>query len=727
MKELTQNEWMLAKEGFDPAEAAADGNRFLCANGYLGLRGVTEEAGTALFPSVTLAGVYDQYQDRWREPVNAPLPLYVRLSFDGRPMALGETEPLRHRQMIDYRCGLFQRETEFGLVCICSERIASMAECHLLLDRFQLAIAQAGELELCVGISTAIWDINGPHLFDFRYQQGETLTVEAATGEKQIIVAAAQCAQLDAAAEETFLQKPDGVFRVLRRRVSPGESVTLSLFGAVYTSLDGPSPATRAQEACLKARAAGYDACKAAHCEAWEQIWSQSEVQLEGNAEAALALHASQYHLNAIAPRHARNMSIPARGLSGQTYKGAIFWDSEMFFFPMFVYTQPEIAKSLLRYRIDTLPGALKKASEYGFRGAFYAWESQEGGEEGCTNFNVVDVFTHRPVRTYFRDKQIHISADIAYAMRSYYEITGDRSLLEEGGARVILECARFCLSRANGHLDGTAVDYADVIGPDEYHERVSNNAFTNRMILHCLQSALSLREIFHDRRDWFHALLQEMGYETDWRLLQEVCGRIRGPQIRNGVIEQFDGYFALEDCSLDTVRSRLCDPREYWGGDHGVAGTTQIIKQADVLSLMALLPEQFSDREVADNWAYYEPRTEHGSSLSACMYALTACRIGRLDDAWRLFMKTASIDVIGGGKQWAGEIYIGGTHPASNGGAWMIAALGFAGLRMRDGKPELYPHLPEQVTRLSFPITARGKRLMVEVTHSGSCIRPID
>ena len=101
-------------------------------------------------------------------------------------------------------------------------------------------------------------------------------------------------------------------------------------------------------------------------------------------------------------------------------------------------------------------------------------------------------------------------------------------------------------------------------------------------------------------------------------------------------------------------------------------------------------------------------------------MYALTACLVGRLDEAWDLFLRTANIDVVGGGKQWAGEIYIGGTHPASNGGAWMIAALGFAGLRMKNGKPELHPNLPKQLERLRFPIIAGGERLMVEVTPEG-------
>ena len=718
--------WLLQKNGFDPGDAASDGNRFLCANGYMGLRGVPEEAGSGLFPAITLAGVYDQYRDRWREPVNAPGCLQIRLFFDGQPLALGEREPLHHSTKIDYRHGIWQRETDFGPALVRSRRLASMDDFHLLGDQYLVTFSRDGEMTLQAGITTDIWDINGPHLFDFRFRQGQVLSAAAVTGQKGIAVAAAQAVRMDPEAAERQWQDESGVFRSFTRHVRAGETVELDVFASVFTSLDTDDPAAAAENSVKRGAEAGFAVCLRAHEEAWEAVWARCLVTLEGDDKAALALHASQYHLNCVAPRHADNMSIPARGLSGQTYKGAVFWDSEIFFFPMFVHTQPKIARSLLRYRIETLPGALQKAAEYGYRGAFYPWESQEGGVEGCTNFNVVDVFTHRPVRTYFRDKQIHISADIAYALRSYYDITGDRSLLMAGGARVILECARFYLSRANAHLDSDGVDFADVIGPDEYHERVKNNAFTNRMILYCLESALRMREIFADQPGWFDRLLRELDYEKDWTLIRDLCPRIRAPRVRDGVMEQFDGYFDLEDCTLDDVRARLCDPREYWGGDHGVAGTTQIIKQADVIAQMALFPDRFSPEEVAANWRYYEPRTEHGSSLSACMYALAACRIGRPDAAWPLFMKTAQIDVLGGGKQWAGEIYIGGTHPASNGGAWMIAALGFAGLRMQNGHPTLHPHLPPQITRLRFPITAGGKRLLVEVTPDGGEIREL-
>lgn len=715
----------LVKTGFDPENIATEGNRFLCSNGYMGLRGVPEECGPAFFPAVTLAGVYDRNGDKWREPVNAPHGLTIRVSLNGRNLALGNEEPLSHRVEIDYDQGLYKRSTDFGPLSLQSCRYASMAEPHLLADQFGIEIREPGQLEIKVGISTEIWDINGPHLFDFHFEAGDVLLAEGISGEKKITVSTAQSVRTSVDMESSVITGADGVFRVFRRSVEPGEKISLSVFAAIYTSQDPADCGSSAKALCSAALKKGPEDCLNAHLDAWSRIHTLSEILLEGNEEADLALHASQYHLNSIAPRHAASMSIPARGLSGQTYKGAIFWDSEIFFFPMFVHTQPEIARSLLRYRIDTLPGALKKAAEYGYRGAFYAWESQEGGEEGCTNFNVVDVFTHRPVRTYFRDKQIHISGDIVYALRNYYEITGDRTLLEDGGAKVILECARFYLSRATLHADTEQVDYPDVIGPDEYHERVTNNAFTNRVIRHTMETALWLEEVFADRPEFFEELLAELNYDKDLKLIREISPRIRKPLEKNGIIEQFDGYFELENCSLETVRGRLADPREYWGGDHGVAGTTRVIKQADVIAMMALFPGDFTDETVAANWNFYEPRTEHGSSLSACMYALTACRLGRPEDAWDLFMRTAAIDVNGHGKEWAGEIYIGGTHPASNGGAWMIAALGFAGLSMKNGRPECHPHLPKQITRLSFPITAGGKAMRVTVTHDGAIIEP--
>lgn len=712
--------WSYSQTGYDPGETATNGNRFLTGNGYMGYRGTMDEWGKSKLVAVNLAGVYDRNGDRWREPVNAPNGLFFKLYADGEAMALGVTEPLRHRQTVYFRRGVHQRETEFQKVILKSERIVSMAQPHLIASKVELTFKDNCEATVATGIDTDIWDINGPHLFGHVPGTDNCLNVTAKTGELGIDVSVSQSLVSEFEAVLTR-DNEKGLYRTISFKAEAGKKYTFELFSSVYTSLDSDDAERLSTELAISESNAGYAAVLAAHEAAWENLWTGSEVILEGDdtEEVQRALNASLYHLHSIAPRHADSMSIPARGLSGQTYKGAVFWDSEVFLFPFFIHTEPKLAKTLLRYRIDTLNGAKAKATEYGYRGAFYAWESQEGGTEGCTNYNVVDVFTHRPVRTYFRDKQIHISGDIAYAIWRYFEITGDDSLLREGGAEVILECARFFVSRAHARLDSDKIDILDVIGPDEYHERVNNSVFTNQMAKNCLSCVLKIENHFGGDSAFFSSLIKRLGYERDLDLVRSLERRIVIPS--TGIIEQFDGYFALEDCSLAEVRGRLLDEREYWGSGNGVAAHTQIIKQADVIAMMALYPSLFSDETVKQNWEYYEPRTEHGSSLSACMYALAACRFGRADLAWQHFVNTASIDLCGGGKHWAGEIYIGGTHPAANGGAWMIAVLGFAGLKEENGEISLKPCLPAQITSMRFPLSLISgdtiKKTVVTVT----------
>lgn len=172
---------------------------------------------------------------------------------------------------------------------------------------------------------------------------------------------------------------------------------------AVYTTNDTPTPEKEAELELERGVKTGYTKLRRAHIDAWETLWKYAQVEIEGDETAACAINYSLYHLLSVAPMHSESQSIPARGLSGQTYKGAVFWDTEMFMLDFFLNTNPAVAKTLLRYRIDTLDGAKKKAAHYGYAGAFYAWESQEGGFDACSDYNVTDVFTGRPMRTFLK------------------------------------------------------------------------------------------------------------------------------------------------------------------------------------------------------------------------------------------------------------------------------------------------------------------------------------
>jgi len=298
-------------------------------------------------------------------------------------------------------------------------------------------------------------------------------------------------------------------------------------------------------------------------------------VEIQGDEDAQLALRYSLYQLHSAAPRHSGRVSIPARALSGQVYRGAVFWDTEMFMTPVFNLVDPAAARNLLLYRFHTLDGARRKAASYGFRGAFYAWEGQEGGEDACGIFNIVDVLTGRPMRTYFRDKQIHISAAVAMAMRDYVRWTGDTSILGEGGAEVLVECARFYRSRACLKPDLGRYELWDVVGPDEYHERVHNNAYTNRVAAETLDIAIGLLAILEKESPAAYRLLEEWlrfsGEIEGWRDVRDRLFQ-QEPDPHTGLIAQFDGYFDLEDATPAELRSRALHPNEYFGGGQGIA-----------------------------------------------------------------------------------------------------------------------------------------------------------
>ena len=641
---------VLKESGFNAEKIVENGNKFLTGNGYLGYRGTLDEFGAKECVGLNIAGLYDVVKGKWRETVNAFNPFYLTVYADGVALDARCDTVLSHEVSLDISKGLFRRITSFNVngtcVTIDCERFVNAAEKSNLCSRVTLTADKDISLNLKAGIDTDVWELNGPHYKDVKTQMsGNAIEASGITQELGYRI------------------------KVVCKFSHKIEDFSNG-FGSIKAELkkDKPFILDRVAYVLCGAEAAvsdNYDSALKAHLEEWERLWTVSRVEFKGDERAQFALDYSIYHLLILAPKG--EYSIAARGLSGQTYKGAVFWDTEIFMLPFFLHSLPDCAKNLIKYRINTLPEARKKAKSYGYGGAFYAWESQDG-YDACSDFNVTDVFTHRPVRTYFKDKQIHISADVAYAILHYYSHTHDDELMLAGGLETVLECAEFARTYSYYNHIKDRYELLDVIGPDEYHERVNNNAYTNYLFYQITKQGVALAEKFHN-----------VYPESAVKRLKEWVEKLYLPQPnQDGVIEQFDNYFKLEDVKVEEVRSRLKHPNEYWGGSGGVATATRVIKQADVIMLFNLYPDLFPKEIQKANYDFYLPYTEHGSSLSHCAYALTACRIGNQDGAYKAFLDSAEIDLRGGGKQWAGEIYIGGTHPAASGGAWMTAVYGF-------------------------------------------------
>ncbi len=723
--------WKVTSDKFtnDTENIMRNGNVFQISNGYMGYRGTLDEFGPEQLVGITLAGMFDQVGDAWREPVNAPNGAYSKITVDGMEISALDTEIISHHQVLDLKNASFERTTVFKvnnkILTLNSKRFLSALTPNLMVVEYSFNIDKDSLVTLNTGIDYNIWDLNGPHLREIKAEKNDNiLSVTAQTnelGKKLAVVELIVCSD----GTEQHKVKNNYNLRTINIQALADKKYTYNKYIAVVKEGDpfNDDVKTVAHQLVNKAAHKGFAQCLAEHNAEWEQKWQKCDVLIEGDNEAQHALRYSIFQLLMVAPVKGSASSIPARALSGQVYKGAIFWDTEMFMFPFFVRTYPEKAVELLQYRINTLDGARRKAQteSIGFRGAFYAWESQETGDDACTYFNIGDPHTGRLLRTHFRDKQVHISGDVAIAMWEYFKITSDDSLLLNGGAEVILECARFYYSYAYFKKDKNRYEILDVIGPDEFHERVNNNAFTNMVAKVTFEVANKTVEYLKTNYpEKLKELIKKIDIENELPLFAETEKLLYVPQPnKDGIIEQFDAYFKLKDVKIDDLVSQKMHPDEYMGAGQGLAVPTKVIKQADVVYMLSFFSDRFSKEIKLANWKYYEPKTEHGSSLSACTYAMVAAENGDLDHAYNYFLKTAKIDLEAKYKVFVGTIFMGGSHPAANGGAWMTAIFGFAGLRTDTDKVIIDPKLYRKWDAISFNLNYKLDQFHVKITKN--------
>jgi trehalose/maltose hydrolase-like predicted phosphorylase len=401
-------------------------------------------------------------------------------------------------------------------------------------------------------------------------------------------------------------------------------------------------------------------------------------------------------------------VSIGARALTGDAYLGHVFWDTEVYLLPFYTAVWPEAARALLMYRFHTLPSARAKAAHFGFKGALYAWESADTGKETtperviAQNGAIVEILTGQ--------MEHHISADIAYAVWQYWRATGDDEFFLAAGAEILLETARFWASRAVAEADGKR-HIRHVIGPDEYHEDVDDNAFTNVMARWNLRRALDAIEVLSTRWPDRGAALRTalaLGDDelADWR---DAIARIAiGFDPATGIFEQFAGFHALEPLDLTAYAERAVPIDVVIGRER--TQRSQVIKQADVVALMALLPEEFPGTIAEANFHHYEPRCAHGSSLSAGMHALVAARLGDASMALHYLREAAATDLD------LDPNSAGGVRIAGLGALWQAVVRGFAGVDLTGDTLLIDPKLPPQWRSLSFRVCWRGRCVAIGI-----------
>jgi kojibiose phosphorylase len=495
-----------------------------------------------------------------------------------------------------------------------------------------------------------------------------------------------------------------------------GQIYELRKLVAVVTSRDTLDPSAEAQRILRQLVEAGGAALLVAQSQAWAARWAAADAQIAGDATIQREVRFALYHLIGAAHAADERTSVGARSLTGERYRGHIFWDTETFVWPFFLFTNPPTARALLMYRYHTLQGARNKARAMGYRGALFAWESTDTGEETTPPVINVPGLGRQPVLTGVEEH--HLAADIAYAVAQYRQASGDEQFYLDNGAEMLLDIARFWASRATLGSDGR-YHILKVIGPDEYHESIDDNAYTNVMaqwtLRRGLDTAAELRQQHPQRWADLAARLDLTPAELeDWRHVAD--GLLTGFDPVTGLFEQFRGFYQLREVDLTghDTGAKTMDVQLGWQALQQV----QVLKQADVVMLMFLLWENFTPEVRAANFRFYEPRTAHDSSLSPSFHALVAARLGDLPLAERYLRQAARIDLDFTRKGWAGAS--GGVHIAALGGIWQALAFGFLGMYPQDHGLRFKPQIPAGWGELRMMISWRGSQLRVTARPGG-------
>ena len=733
-RNLKVDEWKIIEEGFNPALNRASESIFSIGNGHMGQRANFEEhySGDSLRGSY-IAGIY--YPDRTRvgwwkngypeyfaKVLNSPAWTGIDIKINGEVLDLARCSVKQFRRELDMKRGVLSRSftatmNNSTVVSVEAERFVSMDDHETAAIRYCISLSGSdGEIEVTTSIDANVKneDANYGEYF------WEEISRSASNGISAMVTRTRKTAFEVAFAMTSSCSINDGdqvkgtreesiegyVSRSCTAYLKKGEKLTVTKFVSVLSSQNHKKEELENKSIDRTADIAltGYNEMLRAHEAAWDRIWSESDVVIEGDRSAQQGIRFNIFQLFQTYTGDDPRLNIGPKGFTGEKYGGSTYWDTEAFGLPFYLNTAPqEVARNLLLYRYKHLPKAIENASKLGFNSGAALFPMVTMNGEECHNEWEITF------------EEIHRNGAIAFAIKRYIDHTGDEQYLAHYGLEVLIAISRFWSQRVNYSPEKGRFVILGVTGPNEYENNVNNNWYTNMMagwtLSYTIESIDRVRELSpedHQRVVTKTGLSDHEG--TRWK--EVIDGMYYPVDEEKGIFLQQDGYLDKEPVTTADLKPEERPINQHWSWDRILR--SPFIKQADVLQGIYSFEEEFDRETIRRNFDFYEPRTVHESSLSPSVYSIVASLLGYVDRAYELYLRTARLDLDDYNKEVRE-----GLHITSMAGTWLAIVEGFGGMRIRKGRIHLNPVIPDAWNSFSFMMRFRNSLIKVKTSNS--------
>jgi maltose phosphorylase len=738
MKEyLKHHEWQIIEEGLNPHYNMVSESVFSIGNGRMGQRANFEEeySGETLRGSY-VAGVYypdktrvgwwkNGYPEYFAKVLNAPNWIGIRVAIDNQKLDLAKCKVDNFKRILDMKVGLLSRSftatfPDGKTIKVDSKRFCSMARGEVGAIRYAITpvnFSSKATLSLYVDADVVNKDSNYDEKFweEVNKEATEGRAIVTAQTKKTLFhVTTGMCYTILSDGKKILFdrvnieQREKYAGNVLQLNLLEGKELVIYKYGAVLSSENHAKEKLVAQ--CKKvlddAIEAGFESLFEEHTKVWAHKWEECDITIEGDVAAQQGIRFNIFQLTQTYTGEDERLNIGPKGFTGEKYGGSTYWDTEAYCIPFYLGTaEQKVARNLLVYRYKHLPKAIENAKKLGFKdgAAFYPFVTMNGEE--CHNEWEITF------------EEIHRTSAMAYAIRDYIDYTGDQGYLVEYGLEVLIGVSRFWSQRVNWSADKNKYVILGVTGPNEYENNVNNNWYTNYLgawTLRFTQQSIEYVKSADPKR--YSEIVSKLGFNeiTETKKWGEIVKDMYYPEDPGrGVILQQDGFLDKELRHVNDLSPADRPINQKWSWDRILRSC--FIKQADVLQGIYLFEDDFDIEMIRRNFDFYEPMTVHESSLSPCVHAILASKLGYKEMAYAFYLRTARLDIDDYNNDTED-----GCHITSMAGTWMSVIKGFGGMRVRNGKLHFSPFIPDQWKSYSFRLEFRKRVIKVKVSKDG-------